>query len=215
MGIAAAVLSDSPQDHAVRLRRNKRKYVPTQDVDELIRAAYLKQRQGNRLAIKSASYEIGWPRYAVARRGAELGVTRVKERAWSASEEDLLERHGHLPVSSIRLRLAERGFNRSCAAIQVKVTRLRIKRNLDGYSACALALGFGVDVHKILLWIRRGLLSAERRGTSPTSVQGGDSWWITRDATRRFIMRAPEEIDLARVEKLWFLDLVTNGRICR
>jgi hypothetical protein len=32
---------------------------------------------------------------------------------------------------------------------------------------------------------------------------------------RRFVMQAPEEIDLARVEKFWFLDLLTNGKICR
>ena len=130
-------------------------------------------------------------------------------------EEDLLHRYGHLPVSSIRLRLAEQGFERSCAAIRVKVTRLRVKANLDGYSACALAAALGVDAHKILLWIRGGLLAAKRRGTQRVPDQGGDIWWITRRAVKQFVLRAPEEIDLARVEKLWFLDLVTNGRICR
>jgi hypothetical protein len=93
--------------------------------------------------------------------------------------------------------------------------RLRIKQNLDGYSACSLASAFGVDVHKVCRWIQRGLLQAKPRGTARTDKQGGDTWWIPMAAVRHFVMRAPEEIDLARVEKFWFLDLVTGGEICR
>ena len=95
------------------------------------------------------------------------------------------------------------------------MTRLRIKRNLDGYSANSLALAFGVDVHKVLTWIRRGLLAGSRRGTFRRPEQGGDTWWIPKNQVKRFIIRCPEEIDLARVEKFWFLDLITDGKICR
>jgi hypothetical protein len=124
-----------------------------------------------------------------------------------------LERWGHLAPSGIRSRLAARGFARSIAGIQVKLNRDRIKQNLDGYSACGLARALGIDVHKVMGWIRRGLLSAERRGTERTDRQGGDTQWITQEAVRRFILRAPEELDLARVEKIWFLDLLTDGKI--
>jgi hypothetical protein len=68
-------------------------------------------------------------------------------------------------------------------------------------------------VHKVLAWIRRGILAAERRGTNRTQRQGGDIWWISDRAVRRFILRYPEEIDLARVEKIWFLDLLTGGKL--
>jgi hypothetical protein len=53
-----------------------------------------------------------------------------------------------------------------------------------------------------------------RRGTARTGVQGGDMWWISRRQVKSFILRAPEEIDLARVEKIWFLDLLTGGKLC-
>jgi hypothetical protein len=79
------------------------------------------------------------------------------------------------------------------------------------YSAYSLSEAFGVDSHKVGLWIRRKMLHATRRGTDRT--QGGDSYWITHDAAREFVYRHPDEIDLARVEKLWFLDLVSVGRI--
>ncbi len=187
----------------------KRKYVPTPAIDMEIRQAYQKQRQGDRQALRAVSRKIGWPRDVVSKRGAELGVTRAKERPWTQQEEDLLEQFGHLTPNGIRRRFAAAGFCRSIGAIQIRLTRMRIKQNLSGYSANGLANGLGVDVHKILNWIRRGLLAAERRGTDRT----GDTWWISERAVKRFVLRAPEEIDLARVEKIWFLDLLTSGKI--
>ncbi|HEX4749014.1 MAG TPA: hypothetical protein VH302_05680 [Bryobacteraceae bacterium] len=194
--------------------RHKRRYIPAPSIDSAIREAYRRQRQGDRNALKSVSRQLGWPRSAVSRRGAELGITRAKERPWTRSEEDMLERFGHLAPSGIQSKLVSAGFHRSVAAIQVKLNRNRIKQNLDGYSANSLADALGVDVHKILLWIRRGLLKAERRGTARCCSQGGDTWWIADRAVRKFIFQAPEEIDLARVEKIWFLDLITGGKIC-
>jgi hypothetical protein len=137
----------------------------------------------------------------------------VKERTWCPAEEELLEQFGHLSPMAIKRRLENAGYSRSVAAIQVKLNRNRIKSNLDGYSACGLADAFGVDVHKVLMWIRRGLLRAERRGTQRTISQGGDTWWIPRREVRRFVLRAPEEIDLARVEKIWFLDLLAGAKL--
>jgi len=191
------------------------KYRPTPDIDEQIRAAYRRQRLGDRHALAAVSRRLGWPRYAVVRRGAELGVSRTKERPWREEEEEILQRCGHQPLSAIQRALAGAGFQRSLTAIRVKMTRLHIKSNLDGYSACSLATAFGVDTHKVLAWIRRGLLRADRRGTNRSEAQGGDTWWIPRREVKRFVMAAPEEIDLARVEKFWFLDLLTDGRICR
>jgi len=57
------------------------------------------------------------------------------------------------------------------------------------------------------------MLRATRRGTDRTEAQGSDTYWITHPAVRDFVLRYPDEIDLARVEKIWFVDLVTAGRI--
>ena len=189
------------------------KYKPTPLIDKEIEEAYAKQRSGDRSALSRVSREIGWPRDAVCKRGAELGLARIKERPWSAMEEIILERFGHMAPSGIQRQLATAGFFRSIGAIQVKLNRNRIKGNLDGYSACKLADAFGVDVHKVMLWIRRGLLRASRRGTDRVISQGGDIFWIPRREVKRFILRAPEEIDLGRVEKIWFLDLLTGGKL--
>jgi hypothetical protein len=183
--------------------------------DALIADAYLKQRQGDRRALKLVSARLGWPAHAVSKRAAELGLARIKEQPWSGEEEQIMFRFAHLPYTGIQRKLADAGFRRSCGAIAVKTTRLRIKSNLDGYSATSLALAFGVDVHKVLTWIGRGLLVGSRRGTSRRPEQGGDTWWIPREHAKQFVMRCPEEIDLARVEKFWFLDLITDGKVCR
>jgi hypothetical protein len=202
---------------ALRLRaaQHKWKYKPDGTLDAAIRDAYRHQRLGDRYALKRLSREIGWPPYAIYRRGAELGITRAKEQPWISAEEELLERFGHLTPSGIQRRFSAAGYSRSVAAIQIKLHRNRIKQNLDGYSATQLADAFGVDVHKVLSWIRRGLLKAQARGTNRVAVQGGDTWWISQHQAKRFVLRAPEEIDLARVEKIWFLDLLTSGKMCQ
>lgn len=192
---------------------HKWKYLPTAESDHLIRNAYLRQRTGDRAALKLVTRELGWTRSAVSKRGAELGVTRVKEKPWCEQEELLLERFGYLAPTGIQRKLAEAGFARSVAAIQVKLNRNRIKSNLGGYSACSLADALGVDVRKVLKWIQNRFLKAERRGTERTAEQGGDMWWISDRSVRRFVLRFPEEIDLARVEKIWFLNLLTDGKL--
>jgi len=168
---------------------------------------------GDRTALKAVGWKLGWPRGAICKRGAELGLARVKECVWSDSETQILERFGHLAPTGIQRKLADAGFARSIAAIQVKLNRDRIKQNLPGYSACRLAAALGIDVKKVLRWIQQGVLKAERRGTERLPQQGGDTWWISDQGVRRFVLRFPEEIDLARVEKIWFLNLVTNGKL--
>jgi len=198
----------------LNLTTYKWKYRPTAQTDGLIREAYVRLRAGDRSALKAASWEIGWPRGAVCKRGAELGLARVKERPWSERELEILEKHGHLAPTGIQRKLSDAGFARSVAAIQIKINRDRIKGNLEGYSACQLADALGVDVRKVLRWIQQGFLRAERRGTQRLPQQGGDTWWITDKSVRHFVLRFPEEIDLARVEKIWFLNIVTSGKLC-
>src|SRR5581483_5962814 len=159
---ALAIVDSIPKVH------HNRRYQRTPTADAVIREAYSKQRQGDRQALNAASRRLGWSRNAVCKRGAELGISRAKERPWSDAEEDILERFGHLAASRLQHHLAFAGYRRSIAAIQIKLNRCRIKQNLDGYSACSLADAFGVDVHKVLLWVRRGLLHGQRRGTNRT-----------------------------------------------
>ena len=207
-----ATSKNCPAD--VPTRRGKRKYEFTSEMDDLVRACYHQFRAySNRKAITNCARKLEMPRWAVVRRGRDLGLARSKERLWSEGEVGLLERWGQLTDAVIQRKLKAAGYSRSLNGIHLKLKRLRIRQNLDGYSAYSLAEAFGVDWHKVGSWIRRNMLRATRRGTDRTQAQGGDTYWITHPAVRDFVLRYPDEIDLAKVEKLWFLDLVTAGRI--
>jgi hypothetical protein len=198
----------------VAIRKRKRKYEFTPEMDDLVRTAYHRLRvYSNRKAITHCAQKLEIPRWAVLRRGRDLGEARTKEQPWSEAEVGSLERWGHLTDAVIQRKLKAAGYSRSLNGIHLKLKRLRIRQNLDGYSAYSLAEAFGVNWHKVGTWIRRNMLRATRRGTDRTAAQGGDSYWITHAAVRDFVFRCPDEIDLAKVEKIWFLDLVTAGRI--
>ena len=214
MGPAAAPQQLAP---AVEEKGRHPKYSFTPSMDDEIRHAYhLYLDHNNRKAIGGCARKLGVPRWLVTRRGGTLGLARVKEPAWSGEEVALLERWGHLTDAVIQRKLKAVGFKRSVNGIHLKLKRLRIKQNLDGYSAWSLATAFGVDSHRVTNWIRRKMLRATQRGTDRTEQQGGDTFWITQKAVRDFVLVYPDEVDLRKVEKWWFLDLLTNGRIgCR
>ena len=156
------------------------RYTPTTVVDEKIRDAYLKQRKGGRHALTVVTREIGWSKSGIARRGAALCLTGAREYHWSDAEEQILEKFGHLTASTIQGRLAHTGFRRSCATIKLKLTRFRIKQNLDGYSACALALALGVDTQKVCVWIKRACSPPNQDkpngAKSKVETLGGSQW---------------------------------------
>lgn len=195
-------------------RGKARKYSFTPAMDDAIRDAYrLFLDHGNRKAIGACALRLQLPKWMVTRRAAILGLARVKEAVWTNEEVAVLERWGHLTDAVIQRKLKEAGFHRSVNGIHLKLKRLRIKQNLDGYSATALASAFGVDSHRVTYWVHRNMLKATRRGTERTERQGGDTYWIAHKAVYTFVLSHPDEVDLRKVDKWWFLDLVTAGRI--
>ena len=207
---------ERPPDRQGERIRRRRKYRADDRIDAIIREAYRRRLEENdRGATRWAQIKTGWPRFMVLRRGAELGLARTKEPNWSPPELAILEETGHLGVEAVRKRLAKRGFARSRTAILLKRKRLKLTAHLDGYSGNALAELFGVDNHRIYRWIADGMLAAERRGTDRSPKQGGDTYWIRRQDVHAFVLQHPDEYDLRKVEKWWFLSLITDGRISR
>ena len=193
-----------------------RKYRASKEIDDLIRNAYSRMRKDcDRQSLKLMARRIGWPKWALLHRGRRLGLARTKEPPWSDAELKLLTRWGWMGDERIALRLRAAGFSRSATAVHLKRKRLRICRSGDWYSATALAEAMGVDSHKVMRWIAAGLLKADRRGSARTQLQGGDTWLILRAEVKRFMLRYPDEYDLGKVEKFWFLDVITDGKICR
>ena len=155
---------------------------------------------------KSIVAKLGVPTWAVKRRAAALGLSRPKDRPWTQEEEEYLERNYHrISIKALARRLA-----RSMTAVRLKAKRLRLRKNGEGYTACSLAVALGVDPHWVLCRIRAGKLCATHRNTERTPDQGGDSWLITEAAVVAFIRSCPYELDLRKVDQLWFMDLLTS-----
>lgn len=192
-----------------------RRFFYNDAMDRVIRAAYDKSIQENdRNALKHAADLLRIPRWRVGRRGIELGLSRVKEKPWSEDEIRILERFGHLHYDIIGRKLKAAGFSRTRTGIVLKRKRLRILQNLEGYSSRALAECFGIDSHGITRWIALGFLVATKRGTERQPQQGGDIYYIHQNDVKAFVFAHPEQVDLRKVDKFWFLDLVTDGKIC-
>ena len=87
---------------------------------------------------------------------------------------------------------------------------MRFLKNLDGMSAHDLAYCLGVDEHFITRAIKGSRLKAEPRGTARTEAQGGDSYYIQRKDIRTYVTNWLNEIDIRKVDKYWFVDLLTS-----
>ncbi len=197
-------------------RKRRLVHVPSTQIDAEITAAYKKFREfNNRKAITLAARRIGWPRHAVVKRARQLGLARTKEAPWTEREVSVLQQYGYLSDAKLAEKLRAHGFVRSATAVHLKCKRMRIKGNGDWYSATKLATAFGLDNHVVLRWINSKALPAEKRGTERGEAQGGDTWLIRHEDVQRFALAYPDEYDLAKVEKYWFLDLITGGKICR
>jgi hypothetical protein len=73
--------------------RGHRKYIFTDQIDQLVREIYLKSpdaktRPGIRLLLLAK--KIGMPHWALKKRARELGLARTKELPWSEPELEIL-----------------------------------------------------------------------------------------------------------------------------
>lgn len=194
----------------------KRKWHWTETMDAFLRHMYDSTIKGRS---QELAHRLNVPRWAVNRRAAALGLSRPKDRPWSRQDAAYLEANLHR--SSIR-RLAEK-LERSPTAVKLKAKRLGLRKYDEGYTASSLAEALGVDPHWVLARVRSGKLRASHRHTERTPQQGGDSWLITDEALVEFLREHPYDIDLRKVDSLWFMDLIaphlqrtaTEGRRAR
>ena len=64
--------------------QSRRKYVFTDQIDQLIRESYLSQRHARtRSSIQLLAKKVGIPHWALKRRARKLGLARTKELPWS------------------------------------------------------------------------------------------------------------------------------------
>jgi hypothetical protein len=176
-----------------------KKYFWTPDQDEIIRKRYDSRTQ----TITQLAERFNFPRWVICRRAAELGVARCKEPFWSTADEAFLERN--YPKRSIRFIAKKLG--RTLTAVALKKKRLGITKTMEGYTLRGVCEGLGVDHHKVERWIRMGWLKVRGRGVDRPQ---GDYKYFTETRLRNFIRSHPDEIDLRRVDRLWFIDLLAG-----
>lgn len=205
---ARALGLNAPRQPAFRRKYPK----PSPHMVALIREGYAAAKSSgdiNRLAMR-----LGRPRWWVSRRAAELGIVvpRYKEPEWTEAEDELLGQYAQRSVGNIRGILKRHGYTRTETAIHVRLKRLRLgmRCDRDHYSAHQLGELLGVDGKTPTAWIARGLLEAGKRGTARTAAQGGDMWWISRAAVRRFIVANPELVDPRKADWLWLVSLLAG-----
>jgi len=192
--------------------RRRRKYVFTAQIDERIREIYLHHPNAkSRPGIRKLAGQVGIPHWALKKRARELGLARTKEKPWSEPELAILARYAWMSDERIRLKLNAAGHARTVTGIHLKLRRMRFKSDPSFYSGKGLADALGIDSHVVTRWIKAGHLRAQLRGTKRTDQQGGDIFLIREKDVRLFIVEPPTEIDLRKVDQLWFLDLITNG----
>lgn len=186
------------------------KYLVTPEMAWKIRKVY--QTATGNGEVRQLAAELGLPYWKVRRYAAEQGwvPTIHKEPDWTPAELRLLEANAYRSPERIKQTLKKAGFRRSLTGIILKRKRMRLLQNLGGQSATGLAGCFGVNPSTIIYWIDRGWLKAMRRGTQRLPQQGGDIWFITDKVVRQFILAYPEVVDLRKVDKLWFTDLLAG-----
>lgn len=204
--------------HVLQLRAHKsplerKRWTTTEHIDQAIRFVY--QNNPQRSAINDLARRIARPRWWVSKRSAALAlaVPRYRDKPWSDRETEILEQWSFRSLKAIHRALKAEGFARTETAIAVKRKRLHLDvRDPNQYSARQVARLMGVDGGTVCHWIKNFGLPARRRGTNRTAQQGGDEYVITRKALRWWIAENAARVDLRKVDRFWFIDLLIANR---
>jgi hypothetical protein len=197
-----------------RRRRAKMKYVWRPEFDQHLKAHYNGGLNRRFRVLNRMMRLTGLPRWYIKRRAVCLGLTmHIDRRPWTSAEVDLLERLvGTVSTASIAKRLG-----RPENSIVTKLKRMSTSRRVrDGYTMRDLELCLGEDHHKIQGWIAAGWLRDGLQGTRRHDGNGKDIHRISEKDILNFVRNHPQELNLGKVDQMWFLDLVLlKGREVR
>lgn len=138
----------------------------------------------------------------------QLGVARQRDPRWTEEEIAYLEKNLlKMSFEEIAWKLG-----RTVTAVRTKANRLSLYRmDVNGYTLKDLMLGLGIrDHNKVDKWIERGWIKGKKLPTSDHAAH--QPWCFSPAQIREFVLAHPEEIDLRRVEKIWFIDIIAGPR---
>lgn len=192
--------------------KRPRKWPPiTPEIHEKIKSLYQ-----NKVCcsgeVKEFSEKHGLPRWKISRYAQNMGwsAKQKKEPNWTDQELRILKQSAHHCPGVIQRRLKNKGYKRGVVGIVLKRKRMRYLQNINGQSARSLSICLGEDVHFVMRAIRGGLLKASRRIQKRTPQQGGNFYLIKDKDVRNFIINNIHMLDLRKVDKYWFVDILAN-----
>lgn len=200
---------------APRSVKGRRRYPESSGVDAEIRHAYSTLKQPRKGFVRELAARVGRPEQWVRKRAHAMGLTaiRLKEPKWSEEEERLLAtlvREGLNPKQIRGAMLREGGYRRSLGAIVQRVSR-RLGLGFENdpeetgrYNLGQVATLMGVARTTVERWILKHGLVAKH-------ASGDVAWEVKRESLRRWIIDNPMNIDLCKVDKFWFIELVGRG----
>jgi hypothetical protein len=168
--------------------------------------------------VREYAEQLGVGHHILCQYAAKQGWVKPKDPVWSRTELKLLEKYAHLSPERIQVYMDKAGFHRTVVSIRLMRKRRNAHKGAPYYSATAVAKLLGCDVHKFdREWLIKypDELKYEMKGTArrADSGQRGDVKLFHIDTLRDFFCNHPEEIDLGKVDKIWFLWLITKGRV--
>ncbi len=194
----------------IKKMTKRTKHIITDHAHAVIKRTY--QTSTGNGEVRDMAKSLGLPRWKISRYAILNGwvATNKKEPNWSKKELRILESAARHCPKVIQGKLKKAGHSRSETGIVLKRKRMRFLKNLNGQSATMLAGCFNADGHVITRAIQEGRLKAKRRGTKRTAKQGGDSYFIKNKDVKNYIIENLNEIDIRKVDKYWFVDILTS-----
>jgi hypothetical protein len=187
-------------------RCSKPKYLWRAAYDAYLKANYFGGLNRRFQVLNQMVRLTGLPRWYIKRHAARLGLTLHMDRTpWTASEMSLLEKLvGHVSSATIAKRL-----HRPESSVVNKLKRMGTSRRVrNGYTMRELELCLGEDHHKIAGWIKNDWLRDRLQGTRRHDGNRNDIHRIREKDILTFIRNYPQELNLGKVDQMWFLDLL-------
>lgn len=191
---------------ADRQRHAKLKHTWRPEFDAILKAQYYGGLNRRFQVLNRMVRTTGMPRWYIKHQAARLGLTMKMDRQpWTPAELNVLEKL----VGRVSARMIAKRLHRPESSVVNKLKRLGTSRRVrEGYTMRDLEQCLGEDHHKISKWIVNGWLQDRLQGTQRHSGNGNDIHRIREEDILQFLKKHPQEINLGKVDQMWFLDLV-------
>jgi hypothetical protein len=179
------------------------KYKFTKEMDQEI-IDYYKNRFYGGLCLLAEKFDV--TSTVIYKRAKILGaVTRVK---WTMDELKVLEKFADRPAFFICKELEKLGYKRTSDSIREARRRYSIRSSRNYLTTGDVAYGFGVTIKTVLSWHKSGWLKSTSLGTKRGDRQKEDLFYFKEVQVYNFIKKYNYLIDLSKVVKEWFFDII-------